>query len=241
MSTVPKASKILTPAQYGAVAPPPDGFPINGYGGKLYAINRVYPTIQGEGSKAGTPMTIVRLQGCPVGCVFCDTPESWRPADPTSSDWLGAVRIADMVKGLGLQWALVTGGEPTWHDLTQLTYELERRDILCAIETAGVFPLTGGWDFVTLSPKPAGLIPFEESNLEFVDEIKWLVGKESDVDAFEAWIEKHRLYARCPSMPLLSLQPISASRKATDIAIEALMRHPSWRLSIQTHKMTEIA
>lgn len=240
-SLVPKAGAILTPRQYGATPAPNGGeWPLNADDRTRYYLNRIYPTIQGEGSKAGTPMTIIRLQGCPVGCVFCDTPESWE-ADRV---WTGTSRdIADEVAGYPPRWALITGGEPTWQDLTSLTYDLLDRGIKRALETSGVYPITGVWSWVTVSPKPLGLLPLNPDSLHYADEIKWLIGRADDVEALEEWLDRHRGDLKTPTKKAvrISLQPISCSPKATDLAIAALMKHADWRLSLQTHKMMGVA
>ncbi|MGY8878270.1 MAG: 7-carboxy-7-deazaguanine synthase QueE, partial [Pseudoalteromonas sp.] len=43
----------------------------------MYKINEVFETIQGEASFTGTPSIFLRLQGCPVGCSWCDTKQTW--------------------------------------------------------------------------------------------------------------------------------------------------------------------
>ena len=48
----------------------------------MLRINEVFPTIQGEAAWTGTPATFIRLQGCPVGCHWCDTKHTW----PTGSE-----------------------------------------------------------------------------------------------------------------------------------------------------------
>ena len=42
-----------------------------------YKINELFETIQGEGSFTGQPSIFLRLQGCPVGCSWCDTKHTW--------------------------------------------------------------------------------------------------------------------------------------------------------------------
>ena len=46
-----------------------------------YAINEIFKSIQGEGSYTGSPVMFIRLQGCSVGCAWCDTKHSWDDGD----------------------------------------------------------------------------------------------------------------------------------------------------------------
>ena len=43
----------------------------------MLKINEIFDTIQGEAFYTGTPATFIRLQGCPVGCHWCDTKHTW--------------------------------------------------------------------------------------------------------------------------------------------------------------------
>ena len=76
-------------------------------------ISEVFLSIQGEGPSAGTPAHFVRLQGCDVGCRWCDTKYSWefgggREATPAA--------VIDEALALGAAPLLVvTGGEPLEH------------------------------------------------------------------------------------------------------------------------------
>ena len=40
-------------------------------------VNEVFETVQGEATFTGTPSVFIRLQGCPVGCSWCDTKHTW--------------------------------------------------------------------------------------------------------------------------------------------------------------------
>ena len=76
-------------------------------------INSIFPAIQGEGSRVGTPEVFVRLQGCSLpggkNCKDCDTPEAisrtgGRQATPRD--------VVEEVNGYNLNHVTVTGGEP---------------------------------------------------------------------------------------------------------------------------------
>ena len=43
----------------------------------MLKINEIFDTVQGEAFYTGTPATFIRLQGCPVGCHWCDTKHTW--------------------------------------------------------------------------------------------------------------------------------------------------------------------
>jgi 7-carboxy-7-deazaguanine synthase len=247
--SLPDPGPLRTPVQYGAEAPDGTSWPINRNAWQWYGVSRIYPTVQGEGLWTGTPMTIVRLQGCPVGCVFCDTPETWQtaldeqgqpPANAVGEDVKATTAevIAKTVQEYGTHWALVTGGEPSWYDLGALTAALGTRQIRRALETSAVYPLTGSWDHICISPKPQGKLPLRRDNLKYAHEVKWLVGREHDIRAAEAF-EAQRDYRE--HTYVFMLQPISCSTRATILCIEALRRHPEWRLSIQTHKYLNLA
>ena len=242
MDRVPTLGRVETPLSYGAVAPDADIWPLNERKEHHYAVNTMYPTIQGEGRLAGTPMLLLRLQGCPVGCVFCDTPETWkRPIHFTHVDEIKR-RVEVAVSGTAITWALITGGEPCWHDIGALACELRSLDLRVAVETSGVFPISIEADWLTVSPKPKGKLNLLRSTLRKADEVKWVVGKESDVADFAAFaLDLFRDIGQAGGkQPVLSVQPISQSLQATNICVAACLEY-GWRLSIQQHKYLQIA
>ena len=52
----------------------------------MLKINEIFDTIQGEAYFTGTPATFIRLQGCPVGCAWCDTKHTWNTCLLYTSD-----------------------------------------------------------------------------------------------------------------------------------------------------------
>lgn len=121
-----------------------------------YKVNDLYLSIQGEGVQTGVPMIVLRMMGCPVGCPFCDTKETWEAApenEVTSYAFLKsgkplyvdarAIEIATYVRQLAqahqskAQWILLTGGEPAEQPIRPLIAELHRVGYKVALETSG--------------------------------------------------------------------------------------------------------
>lgn len=200
-------------------------------------------------------MTILRLQGCPVGCPFCDTKFTWEvdPKDRVSTldlalgateFWaeMSALEISDrIVKDFsGPEWVLVTGGEPAEQDLTELVSFLHfsaGRSV--ALETSGTALgfLDVGFDWVCVSPKinmPGGKKILSEAVYQ-ADEIKYVIGRQRDLDELDKFL---RDFPR-KSSTKICLQPMSLSKKATELCIKTCLER-GWRLSVQTHRLLDL-
>ena len=122
-------------------------------------ISEIFYSIQGEGILAGTPSVFVRLSGCNLRCVWCDTPyTSWKPEGDEMQ--LGAI-LADVRR----RWSthvVVTGGEPMIADrIVELTKGLKELDLHVTIETAGTVFKPVVCDLLTISPKLANSTPLK--------------------------------------------------------------------------------
>src|SRR5271170_4272381 len=72
-------------------------------------LAEIFYSIQGEGKLTGVPSTFVRVSGCNLRCVWCDTPyASWAPEGEDAA----VSEIVDRVRGLGARHVVITGGEP---------------------------------------------------------------------------------------------------------------------------------
>ncbi|WP_300001790.1 7-carboxy-7-deazaguanine synthase QueE [uncultured Cedecea sp.] len=221
-----------------------------------YPINEMFQTLQGEGFYTGVPAIFIRLQGCPVGCAWCDTKHTWDKlasreislfsvlAKTKESDkWSGA-SAEELLAVMGRQGytarhVVITGGEPCLYDLTPLTQLLEANGFSCQIETSGTHQVLCTPDtWVTVSPKVnmrGGFDVLGEA-LERANEIKHPVGRVRDIEALDS------LLTALPEAPnrIIALQPISQKEDATRLCIETCIAR-NWRLSMQTHKYLNIA
>lgn len=187
-------------------------------------------TLQGEGFHAGRAAYFIRLGGCNVGCVWCDVKESW---DADRHPQLSIDFLVDTIRRTPARIVVITGGEPLLHDLTGLTDALRKNNFKTHMETSGSAPLSGTWDWITLSPKKFKA-PLPE-NLQHASELKIVVFNASDFQ----WAEQYA--ARVPAECRLYLQPEwDKAEKNTPLIIEYIKAHPQWQLSLQTHKYTNI-
>lgn len=219
----------------------------------MYKINEIFETIQGEGAFTGVPSVFVRLQGCPVGCAWCDTRQTWEASPQHQSDllqvlakneesplWANAT-TKEIVEYIMSQYTakhvVITGGEPCIFDLLALTQALEEEGFRCQIETSGTFPIkTSPRTWVTVSPKinMRGKREILKEALERANEIKHPVATGSDIEALE-----HLLNGLNIKDKVIALQPISQKERATRLCIKECIAR-NWRLSIQTHKYLNI-
>lgn len=192
---------------------------------KLPVMERFY-TIQGEGVHSGCPAYFIRLAGCDVGCVWCDVKDSWNAEE---HPLLSVEELINDVVHAGSNRVIITGGEPLMHDLQELTVGLRSNAIAVHLETSGVHPLSGEWNWITFSPKKFKR-PTEEI-FQKAHEMKVIVFHPSDI----AWAEElsKKLNSECS----LLLQPEwERSEEMLPLIMNFITSHPQWRLSLQTHK-----
>lgn len=191
-----------------------------------YPLMEDFYTLQGEGFHQGKAAYFIRLGGCDVGCHWCDVKESW-PAEAHPRVKVGTLleRMQDKTARL----AVVTGGEPTLYDLGPLTTALQEAGFRTHIETSGAHPLTGHWDWVTLSPKKFKA-PLPEVYPK-ADELKIIIYNQSDF----RWAEEHA--EKVGSDCQLLLQPEWSKRnEMMPLMVDYIQDHPEWQMCLQTHK-----
>lgn len=146
---------------------------------------------QGEGCHMGRAAYFIRTFGCPVKCPWCDSAGTWHPDwIPEKIDRITPAILAARATEHKAEFAVITGGEPTIHDLTPLTTALRELGLPSHLETSGSFEIRGDFAWITVSPKWAKL-PLPE-NVRRANELKLIVEDPTSIDKWLEHLAPHR-------------------------------------------------
>ena len=204
--------------------------PITATDTKALPVMEAFYTLQGEGFHTGKAAYFVRLGGCDVGCHWCDVKESW---DASSHPVLSVESIVQKAEQYYPAILVLTGGEPLMYDLSNLCKQLKRKNLNIHLETSGVYPITGSFDWICFSPKK-----FKQPQPEIyhrAHELKVVIYHPNDFQ----WAEEH---AKLVSNECkLYLQPEWSKAKVnTPLIVDYIKANPRWQISLQTHKFMNI-
>ncbi|MGP9812355.1 7-carboxy-7-deazaguanine synthase [Rhodopseudomonas sp. NSM] len=207
-----------------------------------YAVKEIFLTLQGEGAHAGRASVFCRFAGCNLWtgreqdrndavCQFCDT-------DFIGTDGTLGGRYTDadqLATTIAAQWAgddqdryvVITGGEPLLQLDLKLIDALHKQGFAIGVETNGTIEPPLGIDWLCVSPKAGAPLRVQCGNeLKLVYPQPGAMPDQLQGLAFERF----------------SLQPMDGPDRDenTRRAIDYCLRHPQWRLSVQTHKVIGI-
>jgi 7-carboxy-7-deazaguanine synthase (Cx14CxxC type) len=206
-----------------------------------YTVKEIFYTIQGEGANTGRPAVFLRFSGCNLWsgresdrssavCQFCDTDFVGTASDggrfETASE-LGQAVDAQWPAKASAKFVVCTGGEPLLQLDRALIDELHARGFLVAIETNGTIVPPPDIDWTCVSPKADAPL-----NVRTGDELKLVYPQERGDPARYEDLAFHHFF----------LQPMDGPQVAanTKRAMTYCLKHPRWRLSLQTHKLLGI-
>jgi 7-carboxy-7-deazaguanine synthase len=201
-------------------------------------VTEIFRSIQGESTHAGRPCTFVRLTGCPMRCVWCDSEYTFTGGEHISLD-----EVLTQVRAFGCQLVEVTGGDPL---AQKEAYVLIER--LCA-EGFEVLIETGGFLSTEAVDERAAIIldvkcpaSGEEArnhwpNLDRLrvdrDEVKFVIVNRSDWEYAVAVIERYELERRAKAVLISpAWNEIDLKELADWIAASGLQV----RMQLQLHK-----
>ncbi|MBI5130052.1 MAG: 7-carboxy-7-deazaguanine synthase [Rhodopseudomonas palustris] len=207
-----------------------------------YAVKEIFLTLQGEGAHAGRASVFCRFAGCNLWtgreqdrdqavCKFCDT--DFVGTDGTlggryaDADQLAAVVAAQWTGDDQDRYVVITGGEPLLQLDAELIDALHKRGFAIGVETNGTIEPPLGIDWLCVSPKAGAPLRVQCGN-----ELKLVFPQPGALPEQFAGLGFERF----------SLQPMDAPGRDdnTRLAIDYCLRHPQWRLSVQTHKVIGI-
>lgn len=216
-------------------------------------IAEVFSSIQGEGIWAGTPSVFVRVSGCNLRCVWCDTPyASWNPEGPV----VEVSQIVDQAVEFGPRHVVLTGGEPMLFDpIEELAISLKAQAMTITIETAGTVYRDLPCDLMSISPKLSNSTPPSDSgwqdrheaartNIEvltwlienYPHQLKFVVNPDAGDDLPEIDALLSQLPRVEPERILLMAEGIdSETQHARQRKLAGICMERGWRLSPRLH------
>jgi len=201
-----------------------------GNDGNMLPLVEEFYSVQGEGCNTGKAAYFIRVGGCDICCSWCDTKYAWdaalHPLVPVES-------IVSNVIASGADSVVVTGGEPLMWNMDTLCRQLRTEEIKTFLETSGAYPLTGSWDWITLSPKKGS--PPLPGIWPLADELKVVIQYGIDFEDAEVYRQKTG-----PGCQLLLQPEWSRYSEIIGVITEYVKKHPEWRVSLQAHKFMHI-
>ena len=200
-------------------------------------VCEIFTSVQGESSYAGLPCTFVRLSGCNLRCIYCDTQYSYDQGLEMSVG-----EIMNHVTLVGLNLVEITGGEPLLQEAEtlQLTGQLLEEGYKVLIETNGSLSIKDidRRAVIILDVKTPGSGMYAEmdvTNFGFIkpfDEIKFVICGREDYDWAKNIITEHKLKGRCKLLFSPALGMVDPAVLARWIVADRL----EVRLNVQIHK-----
>lgn len=200
-------------------------------------ISEIFVSIQGESTRVGLPTVFVRLTGCPLRCVWCDTEYAFTGGQTRDMDSL----VAE-IRALNTPTVCVTGGEPLAQKACrELLGKLCDAGLSVSLETSGAL------DISNIDPRVSRIMDLKApgsgecernrlENLELLtrhDEVKFVLANETDYDWARDMLLKHGLADRCTVL----MSPVQGSLSPTQLADWIVRDKLPVRFQLQLHKL----
>lgn len=200
-------------------------------------ITEIFLSLQGESSTIGMPTTFVRLTGCPLRCVYCDTAYAFKGGRMMTRD-----EVLSAVAGQGVPHVCVTGGEPLAQPgCNALLQALVEEGYLVSLETSGAFPIGSVPVEVTVvmdlkTPSSGEMHRNLMNNIAALrphHEVKFVIGGAEDYAWAVAQLREHRLSERVQVL----FSPIKGAQDPTELADWIVRDRLPVRFQVQLHKI----
>jgi 7-carboxy-7-deazaguanine synthase len=202
-------------------------------------ISEIFRSIQGESSFAGVPCTFVRVAGCSLRCVYCDTPYALNRSD---GEERSLEDIIAKIEELGDDFVEITGGEPLEHEETpELCQRLLDLGAMVLVETSGAYPISilpegtiSILDVKTPSSKMEKKNHWDNLHtLSDLDEVKFVIMNKEDFIWSLDVCSKYNLFGLCEVL----FSPAFGVLDPVTLANWMLEEGTPGRLQMQLHKI----
>ncbi len=200
-------------------------------------ITEIFYSLQGESNTVGIPTVFVRLTGCPLRCVYCDTAYAF-----TGGKKIKITEIIAQAEQFATKYITVTGGEPLAQPAClELITQLLDKGFIVSLETSGAI------DVFAVDPRAVKIMDLKTpssgelsknlyQNIHFLnpkDQVKFVIGNSEDYDWSKAALTEYELPGRCDIL----FSPVMGQQNPTELAEKILRDRLPVRFQIQLHKL----
>lgn len=200
-------------------------------------ITEIFYSLQGESNTVGLPTVFIRLTGCPLRCVYCDTAYTF-----TGGKKMTLADILADVEQYGGKYITVTGGEPLAQPAClELMTQLLDKGYTVSLETSGALDVSAVDPRVIKvmdikTPSSGEMDKNRYANIEHLtthDQIKFVIGNDADYRWSKAILSEYDLLNCCEIL----FSPVMGQQNPTELADKILNDRLPVRFQIQLHKL----
>lgn len=200
-------------------------------------ITEIFYSLQGESNTVGWPTVFIRLTGCPLRCVYCDTAYAFQGGETLTID-----DIIEQVKAYDTPYVTVTGGEPlAQKNCFKLLEKLVDAGFSVSLETSGAIDIAEVDSRITkvMDLKTPGSNEEHRNiyqNIEYLDakdQVKFVISNDEDYAWSKAQLEQYQLHKCCEVL----FSPCAGTQDYSQLADQILADRLPVRFQLQLHKI----